>query len=178
MSKKTRNPNRRDESRPTLVLGKGTSVGNDTIISEGVHTPATATGSTQNVQRSLPESLQATSSVGAEPVPEMEENVMITATVSEYALTPQNFKKLVTQGKEFEARLRFFADQLEPIVDKKIKAAIAPFLNLPERIDKMERRVNETLKEMSAPNLAAFEAAWEKARADITALQSRQMSIF
>lgn len=45
-------------------------------------------------------------------------------------------------------------------------------MNLHGHIDKIERRMNERLKEMSVPDLVVFEAALEKARADIMALYS------
>lgn len=176
-AKKTHNPNRFDESEPMLVTEKGADIESGTIRSEGVQTPATTAGSTQNVQVSAPESAQATSFVGDAPIPEREENTVVAAPVSEYALTPQNFKKLVKQGKKFEAQLRLFANQFKSAVDKKIKKAMAPFLTLHGRIDEMEHRVNERLKEMSVPDLASFDVALKKAKADITALQSHQLVI-
>ncbi|PHT94118.1 Cytochrome f [Capsicum annuum] len=51
--------------KPILVIDKGADVESDTIKSEGVQTPATTTGSTQNMQLSAPESTQATSFIGA-----------------------------------------------------------------------------------------------------------------
>lgn len=63
-AKKTHIPNRIDESRPTLVLGKGMSGGSDPIIFEVVQTPGTVTNSMENMQLSVPEFIHATFSVG------------------------------------------------------------------------------------------------------------------
>lgn len=116
------------------------------------------------MQLSLPESAQATSSVCVVPIPEKEENIVITKSVSEYTLTAQNFKKIVKQGKRFEAKLRLFADKIKLIINKKVKVIVAPFLNLYGHIDKMEHRVNKRLKEILVPDFTVFEAALVKKR--------------
>lgn len=67
--------------------------------------------------------------------------------------------------------------QFESTVDKRIQEATAPFLTLHSRVDDMERRVNERLREMLVPDLAVFQATLEKVKADIRALQSQQIGM-
>lgn len=109
-----------------LVLDKRVNMKSDTVLSEGDQMPVTAIRLTQNVHLSVLESTQATSSIGVVPISEKEENIIITAPVSEYPLMPQNFRKIVMQGKRFKAYLRLFTDQFEPIVMKKIKVVVHP----------------------------------------------------
>lgn len=67
-NKKTHNLIRFDESEPMLVLEKGAYLESDMIRSKQVQTHAIATGSTQNIQISAPESAQAISFRGHTPI--------------------------------------------------------------------------------------------------------------
>lgn len=126
---------------------------------KGVQTPITTTVSTQNINILALESAQDTSFLGNVPFPERAKNIVVADVVSDYALTPLNLKKLVKNVKRFKAQLRLFTNQFKSAVDKKIKKSIEPFFTLHGCIDEMERRVKETLKEMSALDLTIFDAA-------------------
>lgn len=89
-----------------------------------------------------------------------------------------NFKKIVNQGKQFDAQLKIFAKQFELFVKKKIKVVVAPYENLHGRIDYLKHRVNNKLREMLLPELAIFETALERAGLMLQLLQSRKTLTF
>lgn len=93
-------------------------------------------------------------------------------------MTPQNFRKMVKQGKIFDAQLKMFAQQFDPFVDSKIKDVLEAYANIHGCIDDIEHQVNERLGEMIVPNLSRFEVVLGRARANITSLQSRQALTF
>lgn len=84
---------------------------------------------------------------------------------------------MVKQGKRFDAQLKLLTSQFESAVDKKIKAAIEPFQSLHGHIDELENHLNVRLREISVPDLAIFQSALVKAKADIVILQLYQIMI-
>lgn len=94
-----------------------------------------------------------------------------------YALTSQNFKKVVKKGKRVEAQLILFINQFKSAVYKKIKIAIAPFFTLHGCTDEREHRVNERIKEILVTDLSIFKASLKKAKSNITTLRSHQLVI-
>lgn len=90
---------KRDEGRPILSLKKKASLGVDTSTIEGTHRPTSTMGFKQSIQLSLAESLHTTSFVGTAHKTKTIEVVVAIALTFEFAITHQNVKKIVKQGK-------------------------------------------------------------------------------
>lgn len=73
------------------------------IMFEAIQIAITTTVSTHNLQVSVPKSVRATYSVRASSVPTSKKSLAVSAPMSEYTLTPHNFRNMVMQGKRFES---------------------------------------------------------------------------
>lgn len=121
------------------------------------------------------ESLYNTFSASTTHTTETRELAVTTSPSFEYVITPQNFKKIVKQGKRFDTKLMKFAQLFEPFVDQKFKEALTLYSTLHGCIDYMEYHVNDRLKEMTTPNLEKLKTALEKDRDNIMELSNQKI---
>ncbi|MCD7469132.1 hypothetical protein HAX54_007949, partial [Datura stramonium] len=136
--------------KPVIEVFK--SSGPSAKIAEATTDLVEATTRTESVSHAakLPTSTPSTSVAtttqkGAESV----ETSFMVHPPSWYAFTPVNFAKVAQKADRREKQLKLFVVQLGTFVDRAIKVDLESYKNLHARLDDMEARVNEKLKDLT-----------------------------
>ncbi|MCD7465791.1 hypothetical protein HAX54_001949 [Datura stramonium] len=94
----------------------------------------------------------------------------------DYPFTPANFTRVVRKAYRQDKPLKLFVEQLGPFVDRAITTILEPYKHLHARMDDMEVRVNDKLKDVIVPELERAVAELKKAQNDFMKLQQEQQN--
>ncbi|MCD9638040.1 hypothetical protein HAX54_021706 [Datura stramonium] len=95
---------------------------------------------------------------------------------SPYAFTPANFSRVVRKADIQDKQLKLFAEQLGPFVNRVITDSLEPYEHLHARMDDMEVRVNDRLKDLTVLELSRVVAELKKAQNNILKLQQERQT--
>ncbi|MCE3049524.1 hypothetical protein HAX54_045094 [Datura stramonium] len=93
---------------------------------------------------------------------------------SQYAFTLANFVRMVRKADRQEKQLKLFVEQRGLFVDRDITAILEPYKHLHTRMDDMEARGNDRLKDLIVSELERFVAELKKAQDDVLKLQKER----